>query len=100
MSQYRSGCDADAPEVSIIILNFNKSALTKICLEKLGHFTKRHRYEIILVDNGSDVADFTALHKFRSNFTLLRSEERLSFAKANNIGAERARGRFIVFLNN
>ena len=45
--------DANTPEVSIIILNFNKSDLTKECLEALWANTFGYRYEIAIVDNGS-----------------------------------------------
>jgi len=88
------------PQISIIILNFNKAHLTIECLESIWEHTHGFRYEIIVVDNGSCVDDFDKLIAFKGAYTLLRLEVNRFFGEGNNIGAESAKGEFILFMNN
>src|SRR5215211_2765815 len=92
--------DASSPEVSIIILNFNKSHLTAQCLRHIWAYTRGKRYEVVVVDNGSTAAEFFKLSEFPGEFHLLRLPVNRFFGEGNNIGVEASRGRYIVFLNN
>ncbi|HEX7359839.1 MAG TPA: glycosyltransferase [Bryobacteraceae bacterium] len=92
--------DAETPDVSIIILNYNKPDLTQICLEHLWSHTSGFRYEIIVVDNGSLPENFAPLRDVPGPMRLLRLELNRFFGEGNNIGAEEARGLYILFLNN
>jgi GT2 family glycosyltransferase/glycosyltransferase involved in cell wall biosynthesis len=92
--------DATSPEVSIIILNLNKSNLTATCLRKLWAMTTGRRYEIIVVDNGSDPDEFHLLERIYGDFQLVRLPVNRYFGEGNNIGVEASRGKYIVFLNN
>jgi len=92
--------DPLAPEVSIVVLNWNRSDMTVLCLQNLWQRTTGHRYEIIVVDNGSCPEDFAFL---RGNVTMARIislETNRYFGEANNIGVEAARGRYVCLLNN
>ena len=60
-SRGNNGDDAGPPEVSIIILNWNKSALTLSCLKSLRQHTRSIGVEIIVVDNGSNPLELAAL---------------------------------------
>ena len=90
----------EAPDVSIIILNFNKATLTLHCLESLWRYTEGCRYEIIVVDNGSEPGDAACLAAHGGQFRLIQLRRNCFFGEGNNIGAEMARGRFLLFLNN
>jgi O-antigen biosynthesis protein len=92
--------DWQTPEVSIVILNLNKPDLTRDCLRSLWQYTQGYRYEIILVDNGSDAQNFTQLLGVGSGCRLLRLPTNRYFGEGNNIGVEATRGQFLVFLNN
>jgi GT2 family glycosyltransferase len=92
--------DVDAPEVSVIILNFNKSDLTKKCLESVWENTFGFRYEIVVVDNGSTPDEVRALVDAGSHFRLIKLPENYHFGDGSNIGAQHSRGRYLVFLNN
>lgn len=92
--------DAENPDVSIIILNYNKPDLTRNCLEHLWSHTTGFRYEIIVVDNGSSSENFTQLRDVPGPMRLLRLEVNRFFGEGNNIGAEEARGSYVLFLNN
>jgi GT2 family glycosyltransferase/glycosyltransferase involved in cell wall biosynthesis len=92
--------DAASPEVSIIVLNFNKSDLTRESLRRIWAHTYDRRYEIIVVDNGSTADEFWKLSEFAGDFQLLRLPVNRYFGEGNNIGVEASRGRYVVFLNN
>ena len=62
----------DDPEVSIIILNFNNALLTLECLKSIWEHTLGYRYEVIVIDNGSQADDFHNLAAFRGAYKLLR----------------------------
>jgi GT2 family glycosyltransferase len=88
------------PDVSIIVVNFNKSDLTRDCLRHVWACTHGRRYEIIVVDNGSSTAEFEKLASFPGEFHLIRLPVNRFFGEGNNIGVEASRGRYVVFLNN
>src|SRR5690606_11447711 len=56
--------------------------------------------EVILVDNGCDQNDEEIFKKTYPELIFIRSEKNLGFAGANNLGIQRARGEYILFLNN
>ena len=92
---------ADAPFVSVIVVNYNGKHFLKRCLESLAAQTyPEDRREVILVDNGSSdgSAEYVA-----SNFPwvrIVRASTNWGFAKGNNIGLQYARGDLIALLNN
>jgi O-antigen biosynthesis protein len=92
--------DAKSPEVSIIVLNFNKGDLTRECLNHIVANTTGRRYEVVIVDNGSDPAETQKLSGLDSEFKLVMLPVNRYFGEGNNIGVEASRGRYLVFLNN
>ena len=92
--------DPVSPEVSIIILNLNKSSLTATCLRAVWAKTTGRRYEIIVVDNGSDPDEFHLLESICGDFRLVRLPINRFFGEGNNIGVQASRGKYLVFLNN
>jgi GT2 family glycosyltransferase/2-polyprenyl-3-methyl-5-hydroxy-6-metoxy-1,4-benzoquinol methylase/glycosyltransferase involved in cell wall biosynthesis len=88
------------PKVSIIILNYNNALFTLHCLKNIWKYTQGYYYEIIVVDNGSQLKDFETLSFFKGKCKLLRLEVNRYFGEGNNLGAELANGEFIVFMNN
>src|SRR5215831_16293744 len=94
------GGDPGAIEVSIIILNWNKSALTLNCVESVKRYT-RTRYEIIVVDNGSDPLELAAIKAgLDQQVRLISLSRNMFFGEGNNIAVEAAHGKFVLFLNN
>jgi len=88
------------PDVSLVVLNFNKPDLTLACLDSLWSHTQAYRYEIVLVDNGSHVNTFIPLTVAASGAHIVRIGVNRYFGEGNNIGFEATRGRYVVFLNN
>lgn len=87
------------PGVSIIILNYNGSEYTNPCLRSLEEISYDD-YEVIVVDNGSDQEDPEEAIDPIPEMQLYETGENLGFSKGCNYGAERASGRFLLFLNN
>ena len=92
--------DGQQPEVSLIVLNFDKPNLTLACLDSLWEHTHGYRYEIVLVDNGSEAKKFRKLAPAQVGARIVRLEVNRFFGEGNNIGFEASRGRYVVFLNN
>ena len=92
--------DPFAPEVSIIILNFNRGALTAECLRHVHEKTTGRTYEVIVVDNGSAPSEVAQLENLISRFQLIPLPINRFFGEGNNIGVQASRGKYIVFLNN
>lgn len=88
------------PDCSIIIPCFNQANYTRLCLEALIAHTPEDRYEVILVDNASKDGTGSLLDALEGDVTILRNDENLGFARACNQGAARAKGRYLLFLNN
>lgn len=95
--------------LTIIILNYQRAALTSACLaslyKQLGDRFKENQIEIVLVDNASGDDSVTRLKEEikKNNYTncfLIENKENYGFGKGINIGAEKARGKYLLFLNN
>ena len=92
--------DPIAPEVSIVVLNWNGGAMTLLCLQHLWQHTTGHRYEIIVVDNGSDPAEVETLRAQAPFARIVAIGANRYVGEANNIGVEAARGAIVCLLDN
>ena len=90
-------------DVSVIIVNWNAGKYLEETINSLREKANDISYEIIIVDNNSnkDEESYIFLDKLleQNNITVIKSEENLGFAKANNIGMELAKGRNFLILN-
>ena len=94
-----------APVFSLIIPVCNKWELTKNCLHSIREHTAATAFEVIVVDNASTDATATELSPlghalFPGRFTVIRNASNLNFGPASNLGAHRAQGELLFFLNN
>jgi glycosyltransferase involved in cell wall biosynthesis len=93
----------DQDLVSIVIPVHGQSELTAACLSSLFEIDAGCRFELVLVDNGSDAATSALLDQCaatHSNARLVRNWENLNFALGCNFGFAATRGSVVVFLNN
>lgn len=86
-------------DVSVIIVNYNTSALTLQCLCTLYEHTSGVSFEVIVVDNHSSDDSVSLIEKNFPQVTLLKSDVNLGFGRANNLAAEQARGKYLFLLN-
>ena len=94
--------DETSIPASIVIPAFNEVFLTRVCLLSLDQ-AELCGSEVIVVDNGSSDSTPDLLREWEAagpRRIAVRSEENLGFARGCNLGAARASGDVVVFLNN
>ncbi len=85
--------------VSIIIVNYNTAELLNDCIDSVQSKTVNVDYEIIVVDNNSEKGSLDHLIEKYPTVNFIFSEENLGFGRANNLGATKARGKYLFLLN-
>ncbi len=91
--------DSETPDASIVIPVHGQFAYTLNCLDALFAHASQYSAEIIIVDDGST----DATPEFLPNIPGIRAHRQpvnAGFIASANAGAARARGRFVVMLNN
>jgi GT2 family glycosyltransferase len=86
-------------DVSIIIPIFNQLEYTHACLASLQVVEEQTRFEVIIVDDCSTDRSAEVLPEI-NGLTYLRNDKNSGFVASCNRGAEKARGKYLVFLNN
>jgi len=89
-------------EVSIIIVNWNTKDLVVDCVKSIVDSTKNISFEIIVVDNGSEDGSVGALRRLKrtiGQLIVIENKSNDGFAKANNMGIKKAKGKYILLLN-
>lgn len=84
-------------DISIIYINYNTIDLIKDSIDSVIKKTSGLTYEIIVVDNNTQ--DLRLLLSLYHNIRIVQLKENLGFGRANNAGAEIAKGDFLFFLN-
>jgi len=92
------------PEISVIVVNWNRRELLRSCLESLAQ-QRGAEFETILVDNGSNDGSVEMVQKEfaeRPDFglQLIVNRENRGFCAANNQGFAAAHGQLLALLNN
>ena len=90
------------PKVSIIILNWNQPEFTVNCVKSVLEQTYKD-FEILIVDNDStddSVEIFRKEFEDTENIRIIKNPENVGYAGGNNEGVKKAKGDYIVILNN
>lgn len=94
-SQPGAGASAD---LSVVIVNWNSRQYLVACLASLRAHLGDLCYELIVVDSGS--FDGTAeMLRQETDVVFVQSMLNIGFARANNLGAQRAASATLLFLN-
>ncbi len=86
-------------DLSIVIVNYNVREFLQHCLESIRRSTHTLRIEVLVVDNNSHDNSVELLSPKFNEVEFIALNENLGFGRANNIGIERARGRYVLLLN-
>ncbi len=88
-------------DLSVIIVNYNVRHLLVNCIESILAATGGYSIEIIVVDNNSfdDSVEFIKKRFNNPAVRIVENKVNYGFAKANNIGAREARGKYLLILN-
>ncbi|HTM77214.1 MAG TPA: glycosyltransferase, partial [Devosia sp.] len=78
-----------APLVAVIILNWNKAALTAACVAAVTRMTYQPVL-ILVIDNGSAAGSLGPLEALEAPFELMRNQANLGFTGGVNTGIRRA----------
>ncbi|HEY7916408.1 MAG TPA: glycosyltransferase [Acidimicrobiales bacterium] len=83
---------------SVVILGYRSAGALERCLCALATHRSTHRFETIVVLNGAtgDVVEVAERH---AEVAVVRSVANRGFAGGCNLGASKASGRYLVFLN-
>lgn len=84
---------------SIIILNYRTPELTCNCLKSLFQAQIPLAYEVIVLDNNSGDKSAEIIKKKFPRIKLIKSKINLGFAGGNNLAAQSAQGKYMLFLN-
>lgn len=87
------------PLVSIITVNFNQAEVTCALLESLNKITYPN-FEVIVIDNASPSDDPSIIKRRFPNVVFIQNPINYGFAAGNNFGLMRARGEYVLLLNN
>jgi len=86
--------------ISLIVVNWNGKHFLKECFESIKKQTFKE-FEVIFVDNGSTDGSSEWVAEHYGDFvTIVQNEQNRGFAEGNNQGILRARGRYMVLINN
>ncbi len=92
--------------LSIVIVNLNTKDLTVGCIRSIEKEAKDLDFEVLLTDNGSSDGSVEAFQRikketyWKNRFTLILNDSNTGYAKANNQGIRKAKGKYILLLNN
>lgn len=87
-------------EISIITVNYNGFKDTCELIESLKIHLGNLSYELFVVDNASKENEAEKLQKLYPWIHSIRSEKNLGFAGGNNLALAKAKGKFVLLINN
>lgn len=87
-------------DISVIFVSFNTKYFLEQAINSVISAQHNFSLEIIVIDNASsdDTVDYLNSH-IDFPLTIISNETNIGFAAANNIGINRANGKYILFLN-
>ena len=84
--------------LSVIIVNYNSTALLINCISGIKKYFKPE-YEIIVVDNNTPGFNKSEIQNLNPVIKVIALNENLGFGKANNLAAEKAVYPYLLLLN-
>lgn len=86
-------------DLSIVLVNYNTRSYLAQCLESIRASRLPRRPQVIVVDNASTDGSAAMVRERFPEVLLLESPANGGYAQANNLGLERAVGRYVLLLN-
>lgn len=87
------------PDLTVIIVSYNTRDLTRAALTTLHATTRLSAFRTVVLDNASSDGSANAIATEFPWVELIRSEENLGFARANNVVAAMASTEWLLLLN-
>ena len=86
------------PQISIIIRTLNEERYLNLLLEAINNQIINKRYEIVLIDSGSEDNTLNIALKHRCRILKIKKEE-FSFGRSLNIACKESYGEYLVFIS-
>lgn len=86
-------------DLSIIIVNFNMRGDLESCLHSIYDIIEKINCEIIVVDNNSTDYSVRMIEHNFPGVRIIKNQENVGFAKANNQGIQISYGKYILILH-
>lgn len=87
-------------DLSIVVLSFNTKELLRECLVSIRKNVPPDLHsEVIVVDNASADGSEKMVREEFKDAILIANKENLGYTRGNNEGIQKAKGRYILFLN-
>jgi len=86
-------------DLSIIIVNYKCWEVLARCINSFNKFKPNINYEIIVVDNDSQDGKFNNFQQQFNEIKLIANKGNYGFSNACNLGANNAKGGYLLFLN-
>lgn len=86
-------------DASTIIVTWNSKQFLAKCLDSMRAHHRNGLMEVIVVDNASSDGTVSELKPSYPDVLWIENRENTGFAKANNLGMERASGRYLCLVN-
>lgn len=90
----------DTPQISFITICYNGLKDTCQLIASLQAHIQSVSYEIIVVDNASNVNEAAIISSHYPSVVVLRSETNLGFSGGNNLGIKVAKASYLFLINN
>ncbi len=84
---------------TILVLVYNTPDLLVQCLQAFYDSLHHRKWQIIVVDNGSDTDVRPMVENRFPGVDVIRSEQNRGFAAGNNLGLRAAKGEFVILIN-
>ncbi|MDY3918767.1 MAG: glycosyltransferase family 2 protein [Candidatus Limivivens sp.] len=91
------------PLVSIVIPNKDEKETLEACLQSIREKTTYRNYEIVIVENNStsrEIFDYYREIDGKDNIRVVYWKEAFNYSRINNFGIARAKGDYLICLNN
>ena len=86
--------------LTIVIVNWNNKKILQDCLKSIYQTHPDYQCEIIVIDNHSKDGSVEMIEDQFPEVKLVKNNENLGLAKANNQGIKLAKTNYILLLNN
>ena len=86
-------------DISIIIVNWKVRPLLKKCLDSILKYKDDLDIEIFVIDNDSKDGSPKMITTNYPEVNMIALKSNYGFAKANNLGLKRAKGKYLLLLN-
>lgn len=86
-------------QLSVVIVSYNAAPFLELCLQSVLKASADISSEIIVVDNHSTDGTCKMVSSNFKSVKLIKNDENLGFAIANNLGVLKAQGDYVLILN-